>query len=66
MILNYKLLNKLAFGIEYLEENNGKYFFSRFSEQERELLDYDRDNSFATAGVKLEIFIRLTYTKMKN
>ena len=31
MILNYELLNKLAFGIEYLEENNGKYFFSRFS-----------------------------------
>ena len=54
MILNYKLLNKLAFGIEYLEENNGKYFFSRFSEQERELLDYGRDNSFATAGVKLD------------
>lgn len=54
MILNYELLNKLAFGIEYLEENNGKYFFSRFSEQERELLDYGRDNSFATAGVKLD------------
>lgn len=54
MILNYEALNKLAFGIEYMEENNGKYFFSRFSEQERELLDYGRDNSFATAGIKLD------------
>ncbi len=54
MILNYEALNKLAFGIEYLEEKSGKYFFSRFSEQERELLDYGRDNSFATAGVKLD------------
>lgn len=54
MILNYESLNRIAFGTEYLEENNGKYFFSRFSEQERELLDYGRDNSFATAGVKLD------------
>lgn len=35
MILNYELLNKLAFGIEYLEEKGEKYFFSRFSDQER-------------------------------
>ena len=54
MILNYELLNKLAFGIEYLEEKGEKYFFSRFSDQERKLFDYGRDNSFATAGVKLD------------
>lgn len=54
MILNYEALNDIAFGIDYLEENNSKYIFSRFSEQERELLNYGRDNSFATAGVKLD------------
>lgn len=54
MILNYEALNDIAFGIEYLEENNSKYIFSRFSDQERELFDYGRDNSFATVGVKLD------------
>lgn len=54
MVLNYETLNSVAFGMEYIEENSGKYVFSRFSKRERKLLDYGRDNSFATAGVKLD------------
>lgn len=30
MILNYEALNDIAFGIEYLEENNSKYIFQGF------------------------------------
>lgn len=54
MILNHEVLNAIALGIECVAGNSGECIFSRFSEQEREVLDYGRDNSFATAGVKLD------------
>ncbi len=52
--LNFDTLRSLAFGIEYAENQKGQIIFSRFSKSERESLSYGRDNSFATAGIRLE------------
>ena len=52
--LNFDTLKSLAFGIEYAENQKGQIIFSRFSKSERESLSYGRDNSFATAGIRLE------------
>ena len=54
MKLDYKTIQSIALGIEYLEINDNKILFSRFTKQERSCLNYGKDNSFSTAGVRLE------------
>lgn len=54
MILENKLIQSLAFGTEYTETAGNKIIFSRFSEQERNRLSYGKDNSWSTAGVRIE------------
>ena len=54
MKFDYSIIKSVSLGIEYIEENDKKLIFSRFSKQDRQLLEYGRDNSFATAGVSLE------------
>lgn len=54
MKLGYKLIQSLIFGIEYTEIVDNKIVFSRFSKQERDNLNYGKDNSRATAGVRME------------
>ncbi len=64
MKLKYELIQSLAFGIEYTEINDNKIIFSRFSEQERNGLSYGKDNSHATAGVRIEFETDSKYIKI--
>lgn len=52
--LDFDTIKKLTFGAEYVAKSDGKIVFSRFTQEERSVLDYGRDNSFATAGVRIE------------
>ena len=54
MVLDYKTLKSVASGVSYIEEDSGRFIFSRFSKQERAVLSYGLDKSFTTAGVRLE------------
>ena len=64
MKLSYDTICALAHGVEYIEKENGKIVFSRFSKQERECMSYGKDNSFSTAGVRLEFETDCTYLKI--
>lgn len=54
MKISYDIIQKLAFGVEYIEAQETRVIFSRFSKDERHALNYGMDKSFATAGVRLE------------
>ena len=54
MNLNFDMIKQLTFGAEYVAKSDGKTVFSRFTQEERSVLDYGVDNSLATAGVRME------------
>lgn len=54
MKLDYNTICSFAQGVEYTEIKNDKIVFSRFSREERQSLNYGTDESFATAGVRIE------------
>lgn len=54
MRLKNETVCSLSFGTEYTIEKNNEILFSRFSHTEREALTYGRDNSYSTAGIRLE------------
>ena len=54
MRLKNETVCSLSFGTEYTIEKNNGILFSRFSHTERETLTYGRDNSYSTAGIRLE------------
>ena len=64
MKLEYELIKALAWGVEYVKTENDKIVFSRFTEQERHALNYGRDNSFSTAGVRIEFETDSKYLKI--
>lgn len=64
MKLEYELIKTLAFGVEYVKTENDKIIFSRFTKQERNALSYGRDNSFSTAGVRIEFKTDSKYLKI--
>lgn len=64
MKLEYELIKTLAFGVEYVKTENDKIIFSRFTKQERNALSYGRDNSFSTAGVRIEFETDSKYLKI--
>lgn len=64
MKLEYELIKTLAFGVEYVKTENDKIVFSRFTEQERNALSYGKDNSFSTAGVRIEFETDSKYLKI--
>ena len=54
MKLDFDTMKLLTFGTEYIAKIDGKAVFSRFTQEERSILSYGVDNSFATAGVRME------------
>lgn len=54
MRLGYDTVRTIAFGTEYIIEENDNIIFSRFSDSERQALTYGHDKSRSTAGVRLE------------
>ena len=54
MRLGYDAVRAIAFGTEYIIEENDNIIFSRFSDSERQALTYGHDKSWSTAGVRLE------------
>ena len=54
MKLDFDTMKLLTFGTEYIAKIDGKAVFSRFTHEERSILSYGVDNSFATAGVRME------------
>lgn len=54
MKLSYETIRSLTHGASYTERNDNKIIFSRFSKHERSVLTYGQDNSFSTAGIRLE------------
>ena len=65
MKLKYDIIKSLAFGVDYTEIQEDRVVFSRFSKQERNVLNYGKDNSFATAGVRLEFETDSRHLKIK-
>ena len=54
MKLSYETICSLTQGTSYTEKLDNKIMFSRFSKHERSILTYGQDNSFSTAGIRLE------------
>lgn len=54
MKLSFDTIRLLTFGTEYIEEEDGTVIFSRFTREQRTGLSYGLNNSFSTAGVRIE------------